>query len=313
MPDYQEVITITVEDVDAPEVTVDDRTVEAPGKSGAEIDFPATAIDAVDGELPVSCEPESGSRFKVGTTKVTCEATDSAGNTGKDTAEFTVLAPPVPNEADVAVETSVVPAKNYVGRQTVARFVLTNAGPKTAENVVVTAEWPKPDKAKRRALGPLTGCTLSSPCSIKPGARLVVAQAAVYREAESGDLKATVSGAPSDPDRKDNKDSAHLRILQPKLTVTPKAGPPGQAVLARGKDFPPGSTVSLTWKPGITAARSPVRVGRDGEFEAPVLVLRKDQIGPRKLRADVRALDRLQKPFLVVQRHLEPPDFAGRG
>ncbi len=292
---------------------MDDRTVEAPGKSGAEIDFPATAIDAVDGELPVSCEPESGSRFKVGTTKVTCEATDSAGNTGSDTAEFKVLPAPVPNQADVAVKASVAPAKNYVGRQTVARFILTNAGPKTAKDVVVTAKWPKADKSKRRSLGPLTGCTSSDPCSIKPGGRLVVAQAGVYREAESGDVSATVTSSPKDPDRKNNKDSAHLRILKPKLTVTPKAGPPGQAVLARGKDFPPGATVRLTWKPGITATRSPLRVGRDGTFEEPVLVLRKDQLGPRKLRADVRALDRLQKPFLVVQRHLEPPDFVGRG
>ncbi|RBL81237.1 hypothetical protein DDE05_45855, partial [Streptomyces cavourensis] len=63
---------------------------------------------------------------------------------------------------------------------------------------------------------------------------------------------------------------------------------------------------------GITADRSGVRVGRDGTFEVQVLVLRKDTLGPRILRAEARDLPRLQEPVLVVQRNLQPPDFAGR-
>ncbi len=72
----------------------------------------------------------------------------------------------------------------------------------------------------------------------------------------------------------------------------------------RGTDFPPGTVVSLSWKPGITPARSSVRVSPDGTFTVQMLVLRKDRLGPRELRADVRGLDRLTKPFLVVQRDL---------
>ncbi len=48
----------------------------------------ATANDTVDGALPASCSPASGSSFGVGTTPVTCTATDSHGNTGS--ASFTV-------------------------------------------------------------------------------------------------------------------------------------------------------------------------------------------------------------------------------
>ena len=48
-----------------------------------------TAVDAVDGEVPVTCTPRSGSRFALGRTMVTCEAVDSSGNTA--TARFAVL------------------------------------------------------------------------------------------------------------------------------------------------------------------------------------------------------------------------------
>ncbi|MFD5112094.1 hypothetical protein ACFWNG_07255 [Streptomyces sp. NPDC058391] len=95
--------------------------------------------------------------------------------------------------------------------------------------------------------------------------------------------------------------------------MTPEVATPGQVVLARGSDFPPGVNVRLSWSAGITATGSPVAVGRDGTFETQVPVLRKDVLGPRGLRADGTDLDRLEKPVLVVQRKLQPPDFAGRG
>jgi len=50
--------------------------------------FHVTAEDNVDGSVPVKCKPHSGSRFKIGRTKVRCSATDSSGNTAK--ASFTV-------------------------------------------------------------------------------------------------------------------------------------------------------------------------------------------------------------------------------
>ncbi|MFB7243984.1 VWA domain-containing protein, partial [Streptomyces populi] len=89
-PDFREQIRITVNDVTAPSVTVDDRTVEATGPDGALVDYPVTAYDNVDGDVPVRCEPPPGSTFPIGRTTVTCTATDRAGNTGRDTAVITV-------------------------------------------------------------------------------------------------------------------------------------------------------------------------------------------------------------------------------
>jgi hypothetical protein len=44
--------------------------------------FISTAIDNIDGPLTPACTPLSGSTFNIGHTKVTCTATDAAGNTG---------------------------------------------------------------------------------------------------------------------------------------------------------------------------------------------------------------------------------------
>ncbi|MGW5097651.1 HYR domain-containing protein [Streptomyces nodosus] len=310
--DYQQHITITVTDVTAPVVTVDNRTVEATGKNGTVIDFTATAQDAVDGPLPVNCTPASGSRFRVGITKVTCTATDSSGNTGTATATFTVTPAPVPNEADLAVTATASPVPNYTGLTTRLGFTLTNAGPRTAKNVVLTTGWPRAEGSGKRTLSALSRCTRAKPCTIAPGGRVSVTQSAVYSTAVSGEVHASVTGSPRDPRRGDNTATARIRILQPKLTVTPQVARPGDVVLARGKDFPPGRTASLSWSVGITPAQSAVRVGPDGTFEAQLLVLRRDQLGPRALRAQAQGLDRLTKPVLIVQRSLQPPDFAGR-
>ncbi|MEV5987440.1 VWA domain-containing protein [Streptomyces sp. NPDC052051] len=309
---YQQRITITVKDMAAPVVTIDDRTVEATDGNGTVIDFTATAKDAVDGTLPVTCDPASGSRFPVGTTKVTCTATDASGNTGTDTATFTVAPPPIPNEADLAVTATASPVPNYTGLTTRVGFTLTNAGPKTAKHVVLTSSWPRGKSTGERTLSALSNCTRATPCTIAPGGRVTVTQSAVYDSPVSGEVRASVTGSPRDPRPANNTAMARIRVLQPKLTVTPQVARPGDVVLARGKDFPPGRAVTLSWRPGITAAQSTVRVGGDGTFEAQVLVLRKDQLGPRTLRADVRGLKRLTKPVLIVQRSLQPPDFAGQ-
>ncbi|MEV7114790.1 HYR domain-containing protein [Streptomyces anulatus] len=322
-PDFQQQISIAVNDVDVPVVTVDDRTARAPDDDGARIAYTATATDPQDGALPVTCTPPSGSLFPVGTTTVTCSATDSAGNTGADTARFEVLEPVVPPDpptpppppppaSDIAVRADVSPDRTYVGRPATARFTITNAGPDTATGVVLGTVWPRTGESKDRSLSGTSRCTAARPCTIAAGERVVVTQRATYRAAVTGDVRATVRGTLPDGRAANNRDADRLRVLKPSLTVTPHVAKPGQPVLARGKDFPPGETVRFTWNIGITADRSGVRVGRDGTFEVQVLVLRKDTLGPRVLRAEARDLPRLRKPVLVVQHNLQPPDFAGR-
>lgn len=322
-PDFQQQISIAVNDIDVPAVTVDDRTARAPDDDGARIEYTATATDPQDGALPVTCTPPSGSLFPVGTTTVTCSATDSAGNTGADTARFEVLEPVVPPDpptpppppppaSDIAVRADVSPDRTYVGRPATARFTITNAGPDTATGVVLGTVWPRTGESKDRSLTGPSRCTAARPCTIAAGGRIEVTQTATYRAAVTGDVRATVRGTLPDGRRANNRDADRLRVLKPSLTVTPQVAKPGQPVLARGKDFPPGETVRFTWNIGITADRSGVRVGRDGTFEVQVLVLRKDTLGPRVLRVEARDLPRLRKPVLVVQHNLQPPDFAGR-
>ena len=64
-------------------------TVEANGPSGSAVNYTApTASDDTDGPRPVSCTPGSGSTFPLGSTSVTCTATDLAGHQAQ--ASFTV-------------------------------------------------------------------------------------------------------------------------------------------------------------------------------------------------------------------------------
>jgi hypothetical protein len=69
------------------------KTVRAPrGAKRARVTYTVTARDEVDGAVPVSCQPRSGSRFRIGRTVVNCSATDGSGNTA--TAKFTITVRP---------------------------------------------------------------------------------------------------------------------------------------------------------------------------------------------------------------------------
>jgi len=71
----------------------EDMTVEATDAKGAEVQFgdTITAIDAVDGPVPFTADPPSGSRFPLGTTIVTVTASDAAGNTATKTFKIKVV------------------------------------------------------------------------------------------------------------------------------------------------------------------------------------------------------------------------------
>src|SRR6476620_3275713 len=75
--------SITVRDTTPPDVLVpSDLILEATGPMGRVVNYNSNATDIVYGSLPTICNPQSGSTFALGQTKVKCSATDSAGNTG---------------------------------------------------------------------------------------------------------------------------------------------------------------------------------------------------------------------------------------
>jgi HYR domain len=80
---------ITVQDTTPPALHLPaDITTQATGNSQAVVAYTATATDLVDGSVPVSCSPASGSAFPAGSTTVSCSATDAHNNPA--TGSFTV-------------------------------------------------------------------------------------------------------------------------------------------------------------------------------------------------------------------------------
>ena len=119
---------VTVQDTTPPTVTAPaPKTVEATGPSGAVVDYGAgSASDLVDGTVATTCAPATGSTFALGSTTVTCSATDAHNNTGSATTAVVVqdTTPPVVTPpADVTVVATVgfddVPAST----STIAAFL----------------------------------------------------------------------------------------------------------------------------------------------------------------------------------------------
>jgi len=74
-------LTVNAVDATAPVITTSgDLSATATSTRGAAVTFSVTANDNVDGSVPVTCTPPSGSLFAPGKTTVSCTATDAAGN-----------------------------------------------------------------------------------------------------------------------------------------------------------------------------------------------------------------------------------------
>ncbi|MEJ3746397.1 hypothetical protein WEI85_24295 [Actinomycetes bacterium KLBMP 9797] len=106
--------------------------------------------------------------------------------------------------------------------------------------------------------------------------------------------------------------SPNPRVRQPRIVAVPPIGPPGFVTLIRGTDFPPGVPVRLSWNVGITAAAAPVLPGPDGTFAAQLLVLPKDRIGARLVRATGTGFAPVSTPFLVTLPAQQPPKLLER-
>lgn len=124
----QETFDVTVEDTTKPDLRVPaDWTVEADGPAGTDVTFTATATDLVDGDRDVTCDPRSGTTFALGTTTVSCSASDTRGNEATDTFEVGVRDTTAPDFA--APDAMTVEATGPSGA------AVTYAGPTTTDAV----------------------------------------------------------------------------------------------------------------------------------------------------------------------------------
>jgi hypothetical protein len=105
-------VTVTVVDTTPPSLSVpSDITLNTESASGVIVTYVATATDNLDGAVVPSCSPSSGASFPVGTTQVTCTATDSHGNSTSAGFNVTVVlvdttAPALTVPGDFTVETT---------------------------------------------------------------------------------------------------------------------------------------------------------------------------------------------------------------
>jgi hypothetical protein len=114
-----------------------DITLDGVAPEGAIAEYSASAVDDEDGPLVPTCIPPSGSTFPIGTTNVSCSATDAAGNTGSGTFAVHVLGV-VPQLDNLAAAISALGRRmpNLEDKvATILKFVLADKHDQACENI----------------------------------------------------------------------------------------------------------------------------------------------------------------------------------
>lgn len=219
-------------------------------------------------------------------------------------------APAPPPAAGPGVTVVVGPDPSYAGGRSTVRYTVRNRGGSLATGLRLVLGLP--GRVPLAAVPPgcsAEGCALPD---LAPGASQVVA----VLLAPNVPLRTTVRGelltTGTDADPADNVASAPLRVVRPRIVAVPAIGEPGFVTSVRGLDFPPGTPVRLTWTPGITSAAVPTIPRVDGTFAAQLLILAKDQTGPRTITATGAGFTPATTPFLVVAGSIGPPDMVTR-
>ncbi|MEU5847083.1 hypothetical protein [Saccharopolyspora shandongensis] len=213
--------------------------------------------------------------------------------------------PPPPPDANPAVAVEAQPNPSYVGGRTEVTYTVRNTAEGTATGLALDIALPPgvpvtslpPDCSAVR-------CTLPD---LPPGgvvSKQVVLAPNAALEAVVG---ATLRTTGTDANPADNAATTPYRVLQPRIVAVPNIGEPGFVTSVRGIDFPPGAPVRLLWTPGITAAAAPTLPGPDGRFAAQLLILPKDQTGPRTITASGPGFGPVTTQFLVVAPTVAPP------
>ena len=100
-------------------VVPNDIKIQATSSDPSPVTFSVSATDDVDGNLTPVCSPASGSNFSIGKTKVTCTATDAAGNSASKSCKIIISEPePECEEPNVLIDgkcTELVSEHEYKG------------------------------------------------------------------------------------------------------------------------------------------------------------------------------------------------------
>jgi hypothetical protein len=209
------------------------------------------------------------------------------------------------------VRVTAQPNPGYVGGRVVVTYTVRNGRNALATGLRLRVHLP----AGIPHSGPPPGCDASWLCALpdlEPGASTVVQVVLSPDKALTGQVTGDLTTTGTDADRSDNTARQRLRILQPRIVAVPDIGKPGFVTSVRGKDFPPGAPVRFTWKPGITAAAAPTVPKPDGTFTGQLLILAKDQTGPRVITARGPGFSPVTTDFLVVSGSVQPPDGVTR-
>ncbi len=213
-------------------------------------------------------------------------------------------------KAGPGVSVSAQPDPGYVGGHVTVTYTVRNGGQALATGLRVSLGLPAGVPT-----GPLPpGCTAAG-CELgdlSPGGSTVVQVVLAPTAALQTTITAILTTTGTDSDPRDNVARTPLRILQPRIVAVPPIGKPGFVTSVRGKDFPPGVPVRFTWKPGITAAAAPTFPAADGTFAGQLLILAKDETGPRVITASGPGFSPVTTPFLVVTGSIGPPGEVRR-
>ncbi|HEX6342310.1 hypothetical protein [Umezawaea sp.] len=244
-------------------------------------------------------------------TVVTVGEPPTTTTTPTTTRTTTTLPPPPPvPPAGPALAVSVQPAPSYVGGRAVVTYTVRNGGDSLATGLRLDFLLPArvPVAAVPPGCAP-TSCVLPDlVAGTTQVVQVVLAPTAAVRTEVRGVLRTT--GTDANPN--DNTAAAPMTVLQPRIVAVPPIGEPGFVTSVRGVDFPPGAPVRLTWTPGITASAAPTSPRADGRFTAQLLILSKDQTGPRTITATGPGFRPVTTPFLVVPGSIGPPDMVAR-
>ncbi|MBN1173407.1 MAG: hypothetical protein JXA67_14645 [Micromonosporaceae bacterium] len=186
----------------------------------------------------------------------------------------------VGSQADVAVAVSVTPETGYVGGDPiVVTYTVTNRGAFEAKNAQLAMDLPH-EPVKSITISPaMTGrscdrkqltCVLGSvPPTDESGDNAVVIRVMLEPESEANTMAVGEVSATPNADPGNDVAEAAIRVLLPRVTVTPTSGEPGFAVVfdAPTKDW----AARRNARPSMCICMTCGRTSGGGQATAPVL------------------------------------------